>query len=37
MLDETRSVGGISYLYAVLSSCEEDDDDCKQKEKKNTE
>jgi hypothetical protein len=34
MLNETRSVGGISYLYAVLSSCKDDDDRKKQKKKK---
>ncbi len=27
MLYETRSVGGISYLYAILSSFKDDDDD----------
>jgi hypothetical protein len=36
MLVETRSVGGISYLYAILSSCKDDDDDRQQKKKKKT-
>lgn len=34
MLYETRSVGGIFYLYSVLSSCTDDDDDRKQQKKK---
>jgi hypothetical protein len=37
MLNETRSVGGISYLYAVLSSCKDDDDDRKKQKKKKRE